>query len=217
MSNYLVALAEVRNRFGAKDPGRLAELSDALWLGPAGENQTTIKLRMLHEWYQVFHPSGDVSYVTKTGEVPLADRILILHYLTTATGAPARNEWISFRQVPGGDVYLQPFAARTVAPFVRCFGARPEALLPAAKELGGAEVPMGHCGVVLPVFPRLPMAFILWRGSEEFDPAGNILFDASAPAYLETEALVVAAGRATRALAEAHSRLGCAGAAEVRR
>ena len=49
----------------------------------------------------------------------------------------------------------------------------------------------GDAGVVIPVFPRIPLAFILWEGGEEFAPRSIVLYDSVAEAYLDTAGLYV--------------------------
>ncbi|MHB8926627.1 MAG: DUF3786 domain-containing protein [Bacillota bacterium] len=151
---------------------------------------------------------------------PLADqaRILCLHYLTGApltggpltggplTGAPLTGRLIAFRELPGGDIYTGPFAKRILKPLVDSFARRPEALSRAAARLGGGLEKFGDMAVKVPVFPRVPITYVLWLGDEEFGPNGTVLFDESASAYLSTEDLIVAAGEALmklRAIADA--------------
>jgi len=74
------------------------------------------------------------------------------------------------------------------------FGQFPEKLKIAAELLGGRISSLGDICVTIPVFPSIPLTFVLWLGDEEFPPSGNILFDASAPFYLPTEDYAVLAG-----------------------
>jgi hypothetical protein len=124
-------------------------------------------------------------------ELGTSDTILVLHYLLQATGAPLRGDWIAFRQLPGGEVYLEPFRKRTVDLLVRCFGRDPQRLLTAARALGGEE--LGGYRVAVRPLPRVPLVLTLWPGDEEVPTGANVLYDASAPLYLPTEDLVVLA------------------------
>jgi hypothetical protein len=55
---------------------------------------------------------------------------------------------------------------------------------------------MGDAAVTIKVLPYLPMTFIIWGGSEEFPPDGNILFDQTAKTWFAAEDLAVLAGLA---------------------
>ena len=43
----------------------------------------------------------------------------------------------------------------------------------------------------MPVFPKLPLAVVVWRGDSEFPPDVNILFDKTANTILRTEDLAI--------------------------
>ncbi len=128
---------------------------------------------------------------------------LILHYLLLADGSPLSGCNASYREFPGAQIYYGPFLARTVTPLVGAFGARSHVLLQAGERLGGRPVPLGDAAVVLDVFPRLPMTFVVWSGDDEVPASGSVLFDGSAAGYLPLEDLVIAASLAVAALRRA--------------
>ncbi|MBI2503171.1 MAG: DUF3786 domain-containing protein [Candidatus Latescibacteria bacterium] len=161
-----------------------------------------VELAFLNRVYRVRPPDFAVSLATGGTEVPLTEKILILHYLQTASGAPLRGEWISFAQVPGGEFYLPNFRARSVDRLVRTFADRETALFGAAAALGGSAAGFGDVSVQLPVLPRVPVALVLWRGDEEFAPSGDLLFDAAVAEYLPVEDMVVLAGMTVGRLCE---------------
>ncbi len=148
-------------------------------------------LPSLNEIYHITYPAGEVS--TANGE-PVDPRfqVLILHYLT-GPGAALRGQWISFKELPGGLFYQDPFYGRAVLPLVRFFGSQPAGLLRAGEGLGGKPVDQGDAGIELSPFPRLPVRIVIWAGDEEIPASGTILFDASAPEMLATEDFAVLA------------------------
>ncbi len=128
-----------------------------------------------------------------SGEHLLTVSILLVHYLTRATGIPLVGEWISFRELPGGDIYNTPFTNRTIRPMVGLFGQRPAKLAEAMIKLGGRQEKLGHASGSVHAFPMVPLCFVVWEGDEEIPASGQILFDRSASGYMDTEALVVLA------------------------
>ncbi|OIP28268.1 MAG: hypothetical protein COT13_02120 [Chloroflexi bacterium CG08_land_8_20_14_0_20_45_12] len=124
-------------------------------------------------------------------EIPLKDKILILHYLISAKGTPTSNKLISFRQLPGGASYFTAFSQRTVTPLLRRFGKEPELLIGAAEKLGGCKANYGDVAVSIKAFPKVPITTVLWRGDSEFAPRGNIMFDSTISDYLSTEDISV--------------------------
>ncbi|MGO0121922.1 DUF3786 domain-containing protein [Desulfothermobacter acidiphilus] len=119
--------------------------------------------------------------------LPVLEEILLLHYVTRAAGILPEGEWLSFKELPGGFNYREPFARRVLNPLLKFFADRPEALIEAGIRLGGQRLPMGDAAVCLLPLPRLPLAYVVWSGDEEFPPRATVLFDVTAPAYGSTE------------------------------
>ena len=131
----------------------------------------------------------DVNISLKDGEeeIPIREKILILHYLTSAKGTPATNKLIAFRQLSGGASYLTAFSQRTVSPLLRHFGEVPQLLIDAAEKLGGCRADYGDVAVRVMAFSRVPVTIILWRGDVEFAPRGTVIFDNTISDYLSSE------------------------------
>lgn len=152
-------------------------------------------VNFLGQQFTVEYPSGKFDpEPAPDGELPIFAQILVLHYLADCQGTAEQGKLISYKELPGGSIYIQPFTNRAINPLVRIFGAKPERLLEVSAQLGGKPVRLGDAAVIIPVFPHIPVTLVLWEGDDEFPPSGNILFDASAPAILPTEDYAVLAG-----------------------
>ncbi len=171
------------NNFSLQDPQKVA-LNSAVEFN---EEQKTFNIFFLQENYTIKHPSGDIW--DSTGEkASLYISIILLHYLNTSNGNPLSGKWISFKELPGGQIYIDPFRKRALYPFLKAFGSSPSTFIEAASKIGGFHNPqLGEYSMVVPVLPRVPVAFILHPGDEEFSPTANILYDAHASSYLPTE------------------------------
>jgi len=145
----------------------------------------------LNQPYHISLPDIEISLEDRKIEVPLKDKILILHYFTLAQGTPATDILVTYKQLPGGVSYFSAFSQRAIAPFVNHFGKSPELLKKAAAKLGGREVDYGDVSVAVNAFDHVPITLVLWRGDEELAPNGNILFDANISDYLSTEDVTV--------------------------
>ena len=121
--------------------------------------------------------TGKISLKDKEEKVPIKNRILILHYLTQATGAPFTNKLIAIDTSQGGKFYCPAFQKRTLEPILNCFGNQPELLLDVAQRLGGKKATHGDVSVSFDVFPFVRIIIVLWRGDDEVPSGGNILFD----------------------------------------
>ena len=152
-----------------------------------------IDISLLSRNYRVTPPAFEATFSDSGEAAPITERIFILHYLETASGAPLSGKWITFAEVPGGDLYLPVFRARSIDRLVRAFTGREEVLIESSDALGGVEMDYGDVSVQLRALPHVPVALTLWRGDDEFSPSGNLLFDATVTEYLPMEDIVVLA------------------------
>jgi hypothetical protein len=171
---------------------RQADLADVcLKSGAVPVDADTIRLRFLNRDYCIARLAGTVTLGSETEPAPIAERLLILHYLVTAGGAPPANEQISFKEVPEGVVYYPTFYKRAIRPLLPKYGASPAKLIPAAVMFGGVDAHQGDAAVTIQAFPKVAITWVLWRGDDEFPAEGTILVDRSIQDYLPTEDIVV--------------------------
>lgn len=210
-SNYQLAYREACRALAVVDPLVAAANAACRF----DRESSFFEIEFLGRAYRVSHPDGAVTpgQAVPPGAAPamaadalLTASILILHYLIKAAGLPAGSapapagEWIAFRELPGGGIYVGPFTNRTIRPMVAAFERQPGRLVEAALRLGGRKESFGHASASVPVFGRVPVCFVVWEGDEEIPASGQVLFDRSASEYLDTEDLVVAASEALFAL-----------------
>ena len=189
--NYRPALDKARRDFARKDPAVMARDCGALW-DAAGKK---LRLDFLNETVEVSYPDG-------SPRPRLIDphAILVLHYLARAGGVRLAGRRISFKEVPGGEVYLGPYYHRVLRPLATTFGARPELFARAVEALGGEGESLGDLAATFRVLPRFPVTAVIWLGDDEIAPSATVLYDATAPVYLPTEDVVVAASALVYAL-----------------
>jgi hypothetical protein len=145
----------------------------------------------LNKAYHISLPEAEVSLEDSKTEVPIKDKILILHYFTSAKGTPPTGIFINYKQLPGGLSYFPAFSQRAINPFVKHFGQKPDLIVDLSTKLGGYKADQGDVSVIVNAFNHVPITLALWRGDEEFSPSGVILFDANISDYLSTEDITV--------------------------
>ncbi|MCL4516212.1 MAG: DUF3786 domain-containing protein [Firmicutes bacterium] len=189
--DYDAARELARKSLGEGAPEEMARRAGVLFRRKdSNREEGSFLVPYLGEEYQVFFPAGAVEKVGGTGPVSPADQVPLLHYLATASGAPLSGKAISFKELWGGQIYIEPFNRRALNPMLKAFGTKSPELLEAARPLGGRKASQGDISVTVPVFPRVPVTLVFWEGDEEFPPSGTILFDNTANGYLPTEDLV---------------------------
>ncbi len=150
------------------------------------DSQTIIILEYLNQSYQIVCPDIDISLIDSEEEVPIRDKILILHHFTQAKGTPITNKITAFRELPEGANYFSTFSKRAIKPLLDHFGREPERLIDAAEKLGGHKMDYGDVAVTINAFSYVPITLVLWQGNGEFVPEGSILFDSTISDYLST-------------------------------
>jgi hypothetical protein len=171
------------DKIAAKDPVVMARNAGVSY----NPETLTFKVKYLNQDYLVTYPGGAVALAEKDCEVPIAVKILILHYLATANGAPLQNKWISFKELTDGAIYIEPFTNRAINPMLKMFAHRQRELIESAQNYGGRVENLGDTSVTINVFPNVPITFVIYSADDEFPASGNILFDRSASCYLPTE------------------------------
>jgi len=179
--NLDVTLEKALEEFSKKIP------EDMAWKTGAEYRDGSFYLEFMTQPIQVSYPEGVVTNKNSGKELGLVDRILVLHYFIHAGGSPLLNKNISFKELPGGSIYIEPFTNRCIRPLIHLFGNDLSLFQKAAEKCGGTREKYGDMSYCFYPFPRIPVTLVLWAGDEEFPPNANILFDASAGDYLPTE------------------------------
>jgi len=153
-----------------------------------GEEKIT--LNFFSEPHHIFFPQIEF-YSRSKKTVSLVTRILLLHYLIRADGSPITDQWVGYKDIPGGLVYSSVFARRVTDPLVRRFGRSAKWLKEAGIQLRAETAGVGDASFILKAFPFIPLQYVLWEGDDEFTPTAQLLFDASVDHYLSLEDIVV--------------------------
>ncbi len=180
--NLDVTLEQAVEAFSKKDP---AIISSDAGVG-YNKNDNELIVPFINKSYKISSPNGQIKDM-EGNSVSSYLSIIILHYLTTADGTSLTGRWISYRHLPGGDIYINPFTNRAIKPFLKQFGEQPDSFVRAAKMLGGKKAETSGINMVITVLPRVPICFTIWPGDDEFPASANILFDEKASSYLPTE------------------------------
>lgn len=179
---YEIAKEELRNR----NPHHVCRASGAQCV-EEGNQPTGIRLMFLNHPFTISWP--DLAFQKDSGEeIPIKQKILVLHYLNGSSSEDLTGDWISYKDIPSARFYLDAFNRRVKYPLVSAFGEQPDRLPPVAKELFGATTSStGDSSVRIQAFPKVPITLVIWKGDEEFSSDGTILFDSSIKDMLSAE------------------------------
>jgi hypothetical protein len=128
--------------------------------------------------------------------------LMVLVYLTEAKDIKPTHTWISEKDLKGGSTFFRGPHRLEVEELIHFFGKDPEAFLKTGKRLGGSEILYGDKGFALEVFPKVPLAYILWKGDAEFPPKISVLFDSTIEFHLPLDIIWCMVIETTRRLTE---------------
>lgn len=187
ISNYYVPFNYARNKLKSLNPHDISNSSGIFF----DEFNNHFIIHICGDIYFVTYPNGNI--FTMDGDISskLDMNIIIIRYLINAKGIPNTNKFITFKEVPGGNVYYNNFLNRTIKRLSTEFVNSIDNYIKVMENLGAQKVSMGDLSYKFSFLGNTSMIFILWFGDDEFKPNANILFDSSIIYYFNTEDLAV--------------------------
>lgn len=163
--------------------------------------QRSFEVLLFGENYIVSYPDGSVKR-TDGDAAGGREELIVLHYLINADGIAVKDQWVSYRDLPGARYHEPAFIAEAEGPLSRGLEGRLEAL---RDWVQGHARPLdlpGDVAAAWEVLPCVPLLIMFNEKDDEFPASARILFDITAPNYLPTEDLSVLAEIAVQRLLE---------------
>ena len=120
-------------------------------------------------------------------------QIMLLRYLISGKPLPSTGKYLAFRELPWGNVYLQPFTGRCLNRMAWKYNSDPNGFVKAALALGGKKLDHADAGFRFEFIGDYDLLFYLWKGDEEFPPSAQIEYSENFAAGFMAEDSVVAA------------------------
>lgn len=148
-------------------------------------------LRLLGQEYQISHPDYAIEgegFAVKS----LPPQTFLLRCLLEGRQGESTNEFKTFREMPWGELYIQPFTGRVLTRAAFTFGTRIAAFRNGAEKLGGLPVKHGDAGYEFELMPNYRLRLLVWEGDDEFPPSAQLLYTANFETGFSAEDRVVA-------------------------
>ena len=166
-----VPFAHYEELFRALDPqDAAARLSQVRWDGKE------FYVNLLGRDFAISHPNYALRALDGGALPPLPTQTFLLRYLLESKSVAWKGEWKTFREMPWGEMYIQPYTGRVLTRAAYTFGFRLAAFRAAAEKMGAESVKHGDAGFEFPLIGNFKMRFLVWEGDDEFPPSAQVLY-----------------------------------------
>ena len=166
-----VPFAHYEALFGALNPQAvLSRLPDTKWDG------AEFTLRLLGRDFAIAHPAYAIRALDGGAVPPLPTQTFLLRYLLEGKNIKWNGQWKTFREMPWGEMYIQPYTGRVLTRAAFTFGTRIDAFRHAAEKMGATKESHGDAGYEFELVPGYRMQILVWEGDEEFPPNAQVLY-----------------------------------------
>lgn len=135
--------------------------------------------------FQVTHEADAIGYYPL--EEMVAAKILVLRYLLDGKDVPPAGEFLTYREMPSGEVYERQFHGRCILRLAYGFGSKIESFCRVMERMGGKKLGFGDSSYEICLIAQYSVRFILWEGDEEFPASSQILFSDNFPVTFGAE------------------------------
>lgn len=160
------------------------------------EEKQQFHIRLMGYRYLVDYPkfalhaeNGEEGAVRYSEMVPA--KIIVLRFLISGQSVKSTGKYLTYREVPWGEVYFRQFEGRCLTRLKFAFGFKLDQFAEAMDKLGAEKISMGDAAYEFEFINGLHVRFILWAGDEEFPPSSQILFEDNFPYAYQAEDLAV--------------------------
>ena len=149
-------------------------------------------VNLLGRELRISHPQYAIRALDDRPLPPLPAQTFLLRYLLGGKEASWEGTWKTFREMPWGELYIQPYTGRVLTRAAFTFGTKLEKFKAACEKMGATPVSHGDAGYCFAFIGNYQMQILVWEGDEEFPPNAQILYSDNFAQGFEAEDRVVA-------------------------
>lgn len=175
------------------DPKEISERTGFFY----DEEKKVFTVVFMGSTYEISFPDYKISHKEdEKGVYPLEEamnaKIFMVRYLSEKAKAPSSGKFLTYREVPWGEVYFRQFQGRCLMRLAFSYGNKLEAFKKVMTAMGAKPLEQGDCAFELEFMEGFFIRLILWEGDDEFPPSSQILFSDNFAVIFAAEDLAVA-------------------------
>ena len=188
-----VPFGQYLEQFQAMDP-EAASVRTGI---PYDTGSKCFTMRMLQRTYEISWPECNVTCLDKSEDVfaimeeAVDAKIFAIRYLLNGVQSDSTGKFLTYRELPSGDLYFQQFQGRCLMRLAYGFGFKLDKFSDIMERLGAKKLTYGDVSYEIEFINGHFVRFILWAGDDEFPPSSQILFSDNFPLSFETYDLAV--------------------------
>ena len=147
-------------------------------------------VNLLGREYAISHPECVIRPLDGGKLPPLPVQTFLLRYLLESRDVHWAGEWKTFREMPWGEMYINPYTGRVLTRAAFTFGTRLAAFKAACEKMGAEPVQHGDAGYRFNLIGNYQMQILVC--DDEFPPNAQILYSDNFSSGFAAEDRVVA-------------------------
>ena len=164
---------------------------------PWHEETQEFEMHMMQKRFLIKWPECTIRKADPEGhgygamEDGIPPKIMVMRYLTRGVSSTGSGNFLTYREVPHGEVYFRQFQGRCMMRLAFGYGSNLSLFHAQMEIIGAKKLDMGDAAYEFEFLDKYFVRFILWAGDDEFPPSSQILFSDNFPLSFETEDLAV--------------------------
>jgi hypothetical protein len=165
-----VPFSHYENLFRALNPEESTGRTGVEWDGKE------FYVNLMGRKYAISHPQYAIRALDGGALPPLPTQTFLLRYLLEGKVVADQGKWLTFREMPWGELYIKPYTGRVLTRAAFTFGTRIAAFRAACEKMGAIPVKHGDAGFQFDFIGGYRIQILVWEGDDEFPPNAQVLY-----------------------------------------
>ncbi len=185
--SYKTAFSQSRQRLQALKPEEIVSRS----LCNYEENNSCLVYKSFGHDIEISYPDGLIRLLGNDSLLTLDWALILINYLSSAKSASINNEWVSYRELPQGNVFYPHIRIHVLQELAQLYSNCDKRVLGEALHSLGFILVNSNADLDVEgsFAPRVPIRIRFWEGEDEIPASCQILFDRTASDQMHIEDL----------------------------